>query len=125
MLGRYGWPMGRALLTILPILISLGLTIYAVADIINTDEDRVRGLPKMFWILIAILITPLGPLLWIIVGKERPARGTQYHRRPVAPDDDQAFLRQLDREIDREERLRLLEEKFQELDDDPRDDSGR
>jgi hypothetical protein len=121
--------MGRALLSIAPWLIMAGLAIYAAVDILNTDDDRVRGLPKPVWLLIILLIPIIGPLVWIFAGKERIKRGTSSFDRPtrvVAPDDDPTFLSQLDREIDREERLRKLEEQLrqqQEQSDEESDES--
>lgn len=116
--------MGRALLSILPVLFWLGLTVYTVVDMINTDDSRIRGLHRSGWIIVAILFPLVGASLWFIVGKERPPRRSSSFgpapRGALGPDDDARFLNQLDREIDREERLRQLEEKFKELDgDDP------
>ncbi len=123
--------MGRALLSILPWLIVVGITIYTVVDMLNTDDSRVRGLPKPLWILVAIVVPIVGAATWFIAGKERDSRRRQtssFDRptRVVAPDDDPTFLSQLDREIDREERLRKLEEQLrqqQEQSDEESDES--
>lgn len=79
---------------VIPVLIGLGLAIYALVDCIQTDESKVRGLPKLAWIVLIVLITFVGPIAWLIAGKERslPGRGRQ-RRGPLGPDDDPDFLR--------------------------------
>ena len=85
------------MLRVLPVLIGLGLAIYALVDCIQTDESKVRGLPKVFWIILIVLITFVGPIAWLIAGKERtlPGRGGRQRRGPIGPDDDPDFLRGL------------------------------
>jgi hypothetical protein len=82
---------------VLPVLIGLGLAIYALVDCIQTDESKVRGLPKILWIVLIVLITFVGPIAWLIAGKERslPGRGGRQRRGPLGPDDDPDFLRGL------------------------------
>ena len=78
-------------------LIGLGLAIYALVDCIQTDEAKVRGLPKLVWIILIVLITFVGPIAWLIAGKERslPGRDRRQRRGPLGPDDDPDFLRGL------------------------------
>ncbi len=77
-------------------LLSLALTIYALVDCIQTPDDQVKHLPKIFWVVLVILIPWIGPIAWLITGRERsmPPR-----RRPVSgpkgPEDDPDFLRGL------------------------------
>src|SRR5690606_3625852 len=80
---------------VLPILLGLGLAIYALVDCIQTDESKVRGIPKLIWIILIVLITFVGPIAWLIAGKERqlPGRGPARPRGPLGPDDDPDFLR--------------------------------
>jgi hypothetical protein len=82
---------------VLPVLIGLGLAIYALVDCIQTDEAKVRGLPKLVWIILIVLITFVGPIAWLIAGKERslPGRDRRQRRGPLGPDDDPDFLRGL------------------------------
>ena len=82
---------------VLPVLIGLGLAIYALVDCIQTDEAKVRGLPKLVWIILIVLITFVGPIAWLIAGKERklPGQGRRTPRGPLGPDDDPDFLRGL------------------------------
>lgn len=82
------------MLRVLPILIGLGLAIYALVDCIQTDETKVRGIPKVFWIILIVLISFVGPIAWLIAGKERqlPRQGRRQSG-PLGPDDDPDFLR--------------------------------
>ncbi|MCO5308779.1 MAG: PLDc N-terminal domain-containing protein [Austwickia sp.] len=36
----------------------LAFTVYAVVDCIQTEDDRVRNLPKLAWVVIVLLFTP-------------------------------------------------------------------
>lgn len=80
---------------VLPVLIGLGLAIYALVDCIQTDESKVRGVPKLVWIILIVLITFVGPIAWLIAGKERklPGQGRRTQHGPLGPDDDPDFLR--------------------------------
>ncbi|WP_018348139.1 PLD nuclease N-terminal domain-containing protein [Longispora albida] len=85
-----------ALLAVLDVI----LLVYAVIDCITTPRDEVRNLPKIFWILLIILFSPIGWIAWFIAGRPRkdgPARpaSPQPPSRPLAPDDDPDFLRGL------------------------------
>lgn len=81
------------------VLVPLALTLYALIDCIRTDDAAIKGLPKILWVLIIILLWVVGPLAWIFAGRDRswelPERAAR--PRPVAPDDDPDFLRDLDR----------------------------
>ncbi|WP_010532574.1 PLD nuclease N-terminal domain-containing protein [Brachybacterium squillarum] len=104
--------MARALLAI----VSVGLTVFALADCIQTHESRLRGLPRWAWIVLIVLIPWVGPLTWMLIGKERGEDGGTATRRsprrqgPLAPDDDPEFLRRLDEDIRRERRDRRREQ---------------
>jgi hypothetical protein len=104
------------LLVFLPFVV-VGLMVWAIVDIVLFDEKRVRALPKPGWILVA-LVPILGPLLWILIGRGRIQRARSVRTGPIAPDDDQAFLNQLNKDKEQEERIRQLEERLAELDDD-------
>lgn len=110
----------RALLPYIPILIAVGLTIFTIVDIALIDRDRVKGLPKFLWVIIAFVFV-VGPVLWFLLGRERiqpRGRGGAVRRGPAAPDDDPEFLRRLSREQAQEDRIRDLEERLREIDDD-------
>jgi hypothetical protein len=107
---------------LLPLLLILAFTLYALIDCLARDEEEIRALPKVIWVLIILLFMPLGPVAWFIAGRPRgtaarPGRhsdeapedvvggyslgtGSATNRagRPLAPDDDPDFLRRLDEE---------------------------
>ncbi|MEU8889079.1 PLDc N-terminal domain-containing protein [Streptomyces sp. NPDC048442] len=98
----------RALLFILP----LALTIYAFIDCLNTPEDEVKHLPKVAWVFIILLFWIVGPIVWIVAGKNRHAvRGggaplDRYRGRRaqwVAPDDNPEFLKSIKDENKKDE----------------------
>ncbi|WP_010550373.1 PLD nuclease N-terminal domain-containing protein [Brachybacterium paraconglomeratum] len=126
--------MARGILAVL----SIALTVFALADCVQTQDDKVRGVPKWAWIVLIVLIPWAGPLTWLFVGKERSwgrgSSGSPGPRRdgPLAPDEDPEFLRKLDEDIRRERRERRERgegpDDSGELDDGPGDsgtDTGR
>jgi hypothetical protein len=108
----------------LPYLLLIALWIYALVDCLGTPPSRTRGLPKVVWLLIVMLLGEIavGPLAWLLLGKRRyaPAGGatpSQWHRayrlqaaggEPVrewvAPDDNPEFLRALSERIQKRRR---------------------
>ncbi|WP_327005927.1 PLD nuclease N-terminal domain-containing protein [Dactylosporangium sp. NBC_01737] len=110
--------MGRAL----PFLIVLVATLVALIDCLSTDRDDVRGLPKVVWCLVILLLPVVGVIAWFFAGRPLateqpagvpPAGGSRRRQpKPVAPDDDPEFLRGIDtsRSRDDAELLRRWEE---------------
>jgi uncharacterized integral membrane protein len=47
------------------------LWIYCIYDVITTDEVLVQHLPKLVWLLIVVLLSDLGSLLWLAFGRPR------------------------------------------------------
>jgi hypothetical protein len=105
---------------LLPLLLILAFSLYALIDCLARDEDEIRALPKVIWVLIILLFMPLGPVAWFIAGRPRGRAARSGHRRtdeapedvvggysmgtgpttnrggrPLAPDDDPEFLRRL------------------------------
>ena len=80
-------------------LVVLGLFSYAVADLVRTPASEVRTLPKALWFV--VVLPPLfGPIAWLLFGRARRPKGetpVAPPARPVAPDDDEDFLRDLRR----------------------------
>lgn len=68
-------------------------TVYAA----SANRNQVRVLPKIVWILLCLFIPIIGGLLYITIG--RPIDGDSgqgaKRSRPIAPDDDADFLRDL------------------------------
>ncbi|MEV6653355.1 PLD nuclease N-terminal domain-containing protein [Streptomyces sp. NPDC051219] len=98
----------------LPFILILALTIYAFIDCLNTPEDEVRHLPKVVWVIIILLFSIVGPIVWFAAGKLRhaPAGGrtpSEWHRNHrsewVAPDDNPDFLKHLKDENKKDESL--------------------
>ncbi len=105
------------LLLILPVVV-LGFMIYAIADLVLIDENRVRALPKWGWAVLIVLLPGIGAVLWLVLGRERRGRDQPSRRGPTAPDDDADFLAKLGKDADQDERIRRLEEQLSLLDDD-------
>jgi len=97
--------------------IAVALDVFAIVDVALTDPRRVRAIPKFAWVILIIILPILGALLWLIVGKDRSDRSGE--RRTIAPDDDPAFLKNLRRDEEQDERIRRLEQELADLDDDP------
>ena len=105
---------------LLPVLV-LAMTIYALLDCARTPEELMPArMPKVMWIVLIVFVVGIGPIAWIIVSRVKAAEerggvveptvwsskeGTQFRRperpRPVAPDDDPEFLRNLEQDIRR------------------------
>jgi hypothetical protein len=101
--------------------LAFGLMVFAIIDIVLIDPNRVRGVPKPAWILIALLPV-IGAVLWFTIGRERRRRSTAGNAAPLAPDDDPEFLGKLSKEAQQRDRIRDLEQRLAELDDDARKD---
>jgi hypothetical protein len=85
--------MARAVLVIA----AIGITIYAVIDCLRSEPERLRGLPRFVWLLLIVLVAPVGAVIWLIFGRESSdGGGGGGGPRVVAPDDDPDFLRSLD-----------------------------
>jgi hypothetical protein len=89
-------------LYVLVALIALGGWLYALFEVLTTDEADVRSLSKFTWIMLVLLTFWVGAILWALFG--RPRRGlvsAPSHRPPAprGPDDDPDFLQDLDRRL--------------------------
>lgn len=120
-------------------LIALAITIYALIECVRTRPNDVRSLPKPGWVLAIILLPLIGAALWFWLGRPSYGKpgGQPRNTRPAggqkAPDDDEAFLRNLEtqrRQAARAEELRRKEaelaDRERKLLDDPekKDDEG-
>jgi len=81
------------------IFLVFGLTIYALIDCACKDDSEIKTLPKWGWLLVIILIGPqalaIGPIAYLIAGRNPNNRGRKPKRRILPPDDDPDFLRKL------------------------------
>ncbi|SED57671.1 PLD nuclease N-terminal domain-containing protein [Ruania alba] len=85
---------------ILLFLAVLALTVYSVIDCVGGEEERRKGIPTWLWVTLIIALPVLGAIIWLAVSRSpgasgRPARPQR--TQPLAPDDDAAFLADLDR----------------------------
>jgi hypothetical protein len=74
-------------------LLLLGLWIYAIFDVIATDDALVRNLPKGLWLMIVIFLPDVGSLAWLLLGRPlfagwRPGDTTRRTpKRAIGPED--------------------------------------
>jgi hypothetical protein len=79
------------------ILLSVGVVVYALVDVIRRTAAEVRYLPRWAWGIVSLVLAPIGALVYLAFGRVQDPG--QHRRRPVrmiAPDDDPDFLRSLD-----------------------------
>ena len=93
-------------------LVDLALLVVALIDCLSVEEYAIRALPRVAWVFLILLFSPIGAIAWFVAGRPaRPVRlsnGTTWRpgsgfpedqrpRRPgpLAPDDDPAFLKNL------------------------------
>ena len=101
----------------------LALIIIALIDCLSNDDSDIRALPKGLWVLLILLFSPIGPIVYLVAGRPlrsgtRSAGGTVRGPataggpRQVAPDDDPEFLRGLSSATRKaqEDRLRAWED---------------
>jgi hypothetical protein len=96
--------------------LSVALTVFTVFVTVfaaSAESSRVRALPKWAWVLLCILTTPIGGILYLFIGRPTsavPAASQQKFSPNVAPrpygrapEDDPEFMRELERRL-REQR---------------------
>jgi hypothetical protein len=88
------------MIRLLPWLLTIALTIYAVVDCVQTNDRDVRGLPKVVWVVLILLFPLVASIAWLMAGRPqrpRPGRGGPTHPSgaPRGPDDGPDFLRRL------------------------------
>jgi hypothetical protein len=83
-------------------LVSVVFWLWAIFDSLTCDAKRVRNLPRWAWLVLILVFLEFGALAWALFGRpragqlvaggsRRPASGG----RPVGPDDDPDFLRDI------------------------------
>ncbi|MGE5826774.1 MAG: PLD nuclease N-terminal domain-containing protein [Micromonosporaceae bacterium] len=95
------------------------LVVVALISCLSAEDDELRTLPRLAWIILIVLLPLVGAIVYFAVGRPVPvehgpgvwraAAGRPEVTRPrtLAPDDDPDFLRQLDRQGKREDEDRL------------------
>ena len=77
---------------LLPMLLYIGLTAYAIADIAQHRDEEPYRLPKVLWVLIVLFAPYVGALAWLFARWSHPAsRPSSGGYRAPNPDDDPAF----------------------------------
>jgi hypothetical protein len=89
-------------------LADLAIMVIALIDCLSVDEYAIRALPRVAWVFIILLFSPVGGIAWFIAGRPerdasrrphwRPGNGFPEAERPqptLAPDDDPEFLRRI------------------------------
>ncbi|MEO6503155.1 MAG: PLD nuclease N-terminal domain-containing protein [Jatrophihabitantaceae bacterium] len=97
-------------------IISVLFWLWAIFDCLTADTKRVRNLPRWAWGVLILVFLEFGALAWVMFGRPRagqlapPGSGQQPTRRygpplsngptprasrPVGPDDDPEFLRNI------------------------------
>jgi len=120
-------------------LVILALWVYCIFDVISTEQSRIQNLPKLVWLLIVVLIPPIGPIAWLLLGRPRgaglkvgsgelrtsapppPAEPTVTERPPPDPD----YQRRREEAIrkhqeERDEELKAREAELRRLEDELR-----
>ena len=132
--------------SIVVFLAQLVLAVLALISCLSAEEEDIRALPRLVWVLVILLIPILGPVAWFLLGRPKSAGdsvlpwrqgGTQpdtSRSRPVAPDDNPEFLKSLDNGADErakdrelfdqwEEDLKRREDELRRRNEDPRAES--
>ena len=106
-------------------LVFLGFWLWAIFDVIATDQSRIRNLPKLVWLLLVVFFGAIGSIAWLLLGRPEGATlspgGATIRRgygEPVwlADDARRRSYAELDEELDR----RLEQRRLQEWEDDLR-----
>ncbi|GIF17769.1 hypothetical protein BJ973_009266 [Actinoplanes tereljensis] len=93
------------------VLLDLALLVVALIDCLSAEESSIRALPRVAWVFVILLFSPIGAIAWFVAGRPAPpvrlSNGTVWRpgngfpedqrpgRRSSAPDDDPEFLRSL------------------------------
>jgi hypothetical protein len=92
------------------VLIDLALLVIALIDCLSAEEFQIRALPRVVWVFLILLFSPIGAIAWFVAGRParpvrlsngttwRPGSGFPEHERPrapLAPDDNPEFLKSL------------------------------
>ncbi|MEU8612557.1 PLD nuclease N-terminal domain-containing protein [Actinoplanes sp. NPDC048791] len=94
------------------VLIDLALLVIALISCLSAEESEIRALPRIAWVFLILLFSPIGAIAWFVAGRParpvqlsngttwRPGSGFPEQERPrraapLAPDDDPEFLRSL------------------------------
>ena len=120
-------------------LVVLVVWVFAVVDVVISDEGAIRRLPKLPWLLLVLFFPLAGSVAWLLAGRPRGAARPRAHERPApqfpeydrpgraaatSAEDDEAFLRQVRERAEEqrrayEQRRRAEQAKRAEAGDEP------
>lgn len=85
---------------------SLLLLVFALVDVIRSEDWQIKHLPKMAWILIIIFLPLIGSILWLVIGKDRGEQSSESLFRAAPRHDDRPLRREtLDEHLTDDERI--------------------
>jgi Phospholipase_D-nuclease N-terminal len=103
------------------VLLDLALLVVALIDCLSAEESLIRALPRVPWVFIILLFSPVGAIAWFVAGRPAPAvrlsNGTVWRpgsgfpedqrprQRSMAPDDDPEFLHNLSSSLREDESM--------------------
>lgn len=103
---------------------SLAFWLYVLFDVVGSDAESVRLLPKPVWVFVVLLLPKIGAMLWFVLGRPPrealtasapsgpPSPFPEYDHpnraRAATPEEDEEFLRRC-RERAEEQRRRARE----------------
>ena len=102
------------------VLLDLALLVIALIDCLSAEEFAIRALPRVAWVFIILLFSPVGAIAWFVAGRPapavrmsnggvwRPGNGFPEDQRPrqsSAPDDDPEFLKSLATSLREDEQM--------------------
>ena len=61
----------QQLVTLVALLVLVAFDLYCIRDILRKEEYEVSYFPRMTWVLICIVSTPLGGLAYLLYGRVR------------------------------------------------------
>ncbi|OUM42037.1 PLD nuclease N-terminal domain-containing protein [Arthrobacter sedimenti] len=112
-------------------ILGVAVVIYALIDCVMSRKHEVRSISKTAWFVTILVLPLIGAGMWFLFGRPR-SEGPSGPRRPAprtptAPDDDPAFLQNLEaqrRQRAREQERRLREKEQREREAKARDTDG-
>ncbi|MGV0111509.1 PLD nuclease N-terminal domain-containing protein [Arthrobacter sp. CP30] len=113
-------------------ILGVAVIIYALIDCVMSRKHEVRSISKTAWFITILVLPLIGAGMWFLLGRPRndgpsgPRRPAP--RKPTAPDDDPAFLQNLEaqrRQQAREQERRRREQEQKDLDAKARERDAR
>ncbi|MFD5244565.1 PLDc N-terminal domain-containing protein [Amycolatopsis sp. NPDC058340] len=98
--------------------LTLGLWIFCIVDVITTDEGSCRNMSKGMWLLLVLIVPLIGSIVWLVAGRPQQAarapRGRYERETPAFPEYDRPGRFAATSAADDEEFLRKCRERAEE-----------